>query len=170
MNFFHSFRKDILAVIQNLIQAGNLPKGLDLEKITAEPPRDPSHGDIATNAALILSKPAQKSPRDIAALIAEKLQSLPSVEEVSVAGPGFINLRLSPQFWYHQLSTILQEKERYGDATLGLGEKINLEYVSANPTGPIHAGHGRVAVVADVLANLLEKVGYSVLREYCVND
>ena len=170
MNFFHSFRKDILAVIQNLIQAGNLPKGLDLEKITAEPPRDPSHGDIATNAALILSKPAQKSPRDIAALIAEKLQSLPSVEEVSVAGPGFINLRLSPQFWYHQLSTILQEKERYGDATLGLGEKINLEYVSANPTGPIHAGHGRVAVVADVLANLLEKVGYRVLREYYIND
>jgi arginyl-tRNA synthetase len=170
MNFFHSFREDILAVIQTLIQAGQLPEGIELDKITTEPPRDPSHGDIATNAALILSKPAQKSPRDIAPLIAEHLHSLPSVEEVSVAGPGFINLRLSSQFWYQQLSTILQEKERYGDSNLGLGEKINLEYVSANPTGPIHAGHGRVAVVADVLANLLEKVGYRVLREYYIND
>lgn len=170
MNFFHTFREDILKILQTLVKKGSLPEGLEFDKITTEPPRDPSHGDLATNAAMVLSKPAKKNPRDLGQLIAKELETLSFVEEVSVAGPGFINLKLSPDFWYQELKTILKEKEEYGASSIGLGEKINLEYVSANPTGPIHAGHGRVAVVADVLANLLEKVGYRVLREYYVND
>lgn len=170
MNFFHSFQAEILKALEALVKKGVLPESLEVEKITTEPPRDPTHGDVATNAALILAKAAQKNPRELALLIAEELKSISFVEDVSVAGPGFINLRLSPDFWHQQLITLLAKKEEYGSSTLGLGEKINLEYVSANPTGPIHAGHGRVAVVADVLANLLEKVGYRVLREYYVND
>ncbi|MBP9691968.1 MAG: arginine--tRNA ligase, partial [Alphaproteobacteria bacterium] len=170
MNFFHSFRNDILKALGALVQKGVLPEGIELEKITTEPPRDPSHGDLATNAALILAKPTQKNPKELGQLIADELKNLPSVVEVSVAGPGFINLKLAPEFWYQQLQTLLEKKGDYASSTIGLGEKINLEYVSANPTGPIHAGHGRVAVVADVLANLLEKVGYRVLREYYVND
>ena len=170
MNFFHAFRDEILKTLEALVQKGFLPEGLEFEKITTEPPRDPSHGDLSTNAAMILANPAKQSPRDLGQLIGKELEGLPFVKEVSVAGPGFINLRLSPEFWYQQLRIILKEKEDYGSSTIGLGEKINLEYVSANPTGPIHAGHGRVAVVADILANLLEKVGYRVLREYYIND
>ncbi len=170
MNFFHSFQNEISKALDGIVQKGLLPANLDLTKVTTEPPRDPTHGDVATNAALVLAKPAQKNPRELALLIAENLKSIPFVVDVSVAGPGFINLTLSPDFWHQQLLILLTKKEDYASSTLGLGEKINLEYVSANPTGPIHAGHGRVAVVADVLANLLEKVGYRVLREYYVND
>jgi arginyl-tRNA synthetase len=170
MNFFHSFREEILRVLKILEVKGLLPEGLDTDKITTEPPRDPSHGDLATNAAMILSKSAGKNPRELGELIASELKSIPYVESVSIAGPGFINLKLTNEFWYNQLLVILENKLEYGSSTMGLGEKINLEYVSANPTGPIHAGHGRVAIVADVLANLLEKVGYRVCREYYVND
>ncbi len=170
MNFFHTFRDQILKALESLIKKGFLPDNLDFEKITTEPPRDPSHGDLATNAAMVLAKSTRKNPRELGALIGKELETLPFVQEVSVAGPGFINLKLSCEFWYQELATILTKKEDYGFSTIGLGEKINLEYVSANPTGPIHAGHGRVAVIADVLANLLEKVGYRVLREYYIND
>lgn len=170
MNFFHSFRNHILKALEDLVQRELLPTGLDFGKVTTEPPRDPTHGDLATNAAMILSREAKKNPRELAEIISGSLSKLPFVEEVSVAGPGFINIQLSSEFWYHQLVTILEKKTEYGASSIGLGEKINLEYVSANPTGPLHAGHGRVAVVADVLANLLEKVGYRVLREYYVND
>lgn len=170
MNFFHNFREEILKAIENLVQSGSLPEGLDVEKITTEPPRDPAHGDLATNAAMVLAKPTGKNPRELAELIRKELEAIAHVQEVTVAGPGFINLKLSPDFWYKELQTILEQKEEYGSSSLGLGEKINLEYVSANPTGPIHAGHGRISVVADVLANLLEKVGYRVLREFYVND
>jgi len=170
MNFFHTFRDEILKALDGLVKKGLLPEGLEFDKVTTEPPRDISHGDLATNAAMVLAKQANINPRDLAQLIADALKTIPFVEEVSVAGPGFINLRLSPEFWYQQLITILEKKENYGSSTVGLGEKINLEYVSVNPTGPLHAGHGRVAIVADVLGNLLEKVGYLVLREYYVND
>lgn len=170
MNFFHSFRNHILKALENLVQRELLPQGLEFGKVTTEPPRDPSHGDLSTNAALILAREAHKTPQELAQLMSEELKNLPFVADVSVAGPGFINIKLSPDFWYHQLLTILEKKTEYGASSLGLGEKINLEYVSANPTGPLHAGHGRVAVVADVLANLLEKIGYRVLREYYVND
>lgn len=170
MNFFHSYRDHIIKVLENLMHKGLLPEGTSFDKVTTEPPRDPSHGDLSTNAAMMLARAANKNPRELAETIAQDLNGLPFVEEVTVAGPGFINLKLSPAFWYQELTTILKEKADYGASTIGLGEKINLEYVSANPTGPMHAGHGRVAVVADVLANLLEKVGYRVLREYYVND
>ncbi len=170
MNFFHSFRDEVLKAVGSLTQKELLPQGLDVEKITTEPPRDPSHGDLATNAAMVLAKQAGKNPREIGELIAKELEKVAFLEEVSVAGPGFINLKLTDDFWYQQLFVILEKKEDYGSSRIGLGEKINLEYVSTNPTGPIHAGHGRVAVVADVLANLLEKVGYNVLREFYIND
>ena len=170
MNFFHAFRDNILKTLEELVKKGLLLDGLEFTRITTEPPRDPSHGDLATNAAMILAKQAKINPRELGELIGKELRTLPFVDHVSVDGPGFINLRLSPAFWYQELITILQKKEDYGSSALGLGEKINLEYVSANPTGPIHAGHGRVAIVADVLANLLEKVGYQVLREYYIND
>jgi len=170
MNFFHSFRDKIVEALELLVQRRLLSDGLTFEKITTEPPRDPTHGDLSTNAAMIVASLANKNPRELAQLIGEELKKLPFVEDVSVAGPGFINIKLSSEFWYQQLLTILEEKTDYGASSIGLGEKINLEYVSANPTGPMHAGHGRVAVVADVLANLLEKVGYRVLREYYVND
>jgi arginyl-tRNA synthetase len=170
MNFFHSYRDKIIKVLEELVQRGLLPEGLSFEKITTEPPRDPTHGDLSTNAAMILARLANKNPRELGQLIGEDLKNLPFVEDVSVAGPGFINIKLSPEFWYQELLTILKKKTDYGSSSIGLGEKINLEYVSVNPTGPMHAGHGRIAVVADVLANLLEKVGYRVLREYYVND
>lgn len=170
MNFFHTFHNNLLQVLGNLVQKGILPEGEAFEKITTEPPRDPSHGDLATNAAMILARLAHKNPRELGQLIGEELKAIPFVEEVSVAGPGFINIKLSPAFWHQELQIILDKKTGYGSSSIGLGEKINLEYVSVNPTGPMHAGHGRIAVVADVLANLLEKVGYRVLREYYVND
>lgn len=170
MNFFHSFHHKIIEVLESLVQKGVLPEGMTFDRIATEPPRDATHGDLATNAAMILAGQANKNPRELGQLIADQLKTLPMVEAVFVAGPGFINIKLSPKFWYQQLLTILEEKTNYGSSSMGLGEKINLEYVSANPTGPMHAGHGRVAVVADVLANLLEKVGYRILREYYVND
>jgi len=170
MNFFHSFRDQSIKILEGLVQKDLLPKGLEFDKITTEPPRDPAHGDLSTNAAMILARLANKNPRELGQLIAEELKTLPFVDDVSVAGPGFINITLSREFWIQELSIILEKKTGYGASSIGLGEKINLEYVSANPTGPMHAGHGRVAVVADVLANLLEKVGYRVLREYYVND
>ncbi len=170
MNFFHTFRDDILKGLESLVHKGKLPAGLDFGKITTEPPRDPEHGQLSTNAAMILAKPTGKNPRELGELLAQELKDLPFVDEVTVAGPGFVNLKLSDSFWHKQLQIILQQKQEYGTSTLALGEKINLEYVSANPTGPIHAGHGRVAVIADVLANLLEKVGATVVREFYIND
>lgn len=170
MNFFHEIRKHILAAIQALVADGDLPEGTDASRVTAEPPRDESHGDISTNAAMVLAKPAGKNPRELAEKLVAKLQNIDVIAEVSVAGPGFVNIRMVDEFWDQQLLSILEVGAEYGKSNVGLGEKINLEYVSANPTGPIHAGHGRVAVVADVLANLLEKVGYAVTREYYIND
>lgn len=170
MNFFTTLRIEIVAKIRLLMNAGFLPSDLDLSKITVEPPRDPSHGDIATNAAMVLSKASGIPPRELAAKFAEEISQMRDVENVEIAGPGFINMRLNKEFWIKRLEDIIRLGKQYGESDLGIGRKINLEYVSANPTGPIHAGHGRVAVVADALANLLEKVGYVVLREYYVND
>ena len=150
--------------------AGALPPGLDLGGVTVEPPRDPSHGDIAINAALVLAKPARAKPRDLAAALSERLGRWDDVAAVEVAGPGFINLRLDDSFWRGQLTEILRAGTAYGDSDVGGGAAVNVEFVSANPTGPLHIGHGRGAVVGDVLASLLEKAGYNVTREYYVND
>ncbi|OFX10186.1 MAG: arginine--tRNA ligase, partial [Alphaproteobacteria bacterium RIFOXYD12_FULL_60_8] len=147
-----------------------MPSGLDLTRPTCEPPKDPAHGDVATNAAMVLCKDAGMPPRALADLLVEHLRGLYEVSEASVAGPGFINLRLTPSFWRARLRDVLEAGNRYGYADLGQGTKVNVEYVSANPTGPMHVGHARGAVFGDVLASLMEKMGYEVTREYYLND
>ncbi|MDP7641700.1 MAG: arginine--tRNA ligase [Alphaproteobacteria bacterium] len=151
-------------------EAGELPGGLDVTGVLIEPPRDPQHGDVATNAAMVLAKRAGKPPREIAALLARRLGERDGVAAVEVAGPGFINLRLEAGFWHAALARICTSGERYGAFDMGRGKKINVEFVSANPTGPLHVGHGRGTVFGDVLAALLERAGYDVTREYYVND
>ena len=152
-----------------LIAAGVLPAGIDQSRITVEPPRDPTHGDMATNAAMVLAKDAGKKPRDLAQAIAEKLRSDPLIGSVEVAGPGFINITLKPAAWIETLRIAVRLGPRYGRSEAG-GFAVNVEYVSANPTGPMHIGHCRGAVFGDALANLLVFAGFKVTREYYVND
>ena len=170
MNLFKVFHQDIVATIGRLVEHGKLPAGLDCSKLTAEPPRETAHGDVSTNAAMVLSKPAGMKPRDLADLLVGELRSLPSVTSAEVAGPGFINLRLADAFWFNQLSILLKTGTAYGDSDMGHGQTVNVEYVSANPTGPMHIGHARGAVFGDALAGLLEKAGFQVVREYYIND
>jgi arginyl-tRNA synthetase len=170
MNVFSIFQGVVESEIQALIAAGTLPEGTDSSRVSVEPPRDPEHGDIATNAAMVLAKPAGLKPRDLAEALAERLVAAESVESVVVAGPGFINLRLSPEFWRAQIVAILEAGRDFGQGALGQGAPVNVEYVSANPTGPLHVGHARGAIVGDVLASLLAKAGYAVTREYYIND
>jgi arginyl-tRNA synthetase len=153
-----------------LIAAGVLPAGIDRSRITVEPPRDPTHGDMATNAAMVLAKDAGKKPRDLAQAIAEKLRSDPLIGSVEVAGPGFINITLKPAAWIEKLRIAVRLGPRYGRSEVGGGTPVNVEYVSANPTGPMHIGHCRGAVFGDALANLLVFTGFEVTREYYVND
>jgi len=157
-------------VLDELVAEGVLPADLERRNVTVEPPRDPSHGDLATNAAMVLAKPAGTNPRALAELIKTKLAGLPPVTSVDIAGPGFINLRLNPDAWRDELRTILREGEEYGLCTVGKNERVNVEYVSANPTGPLHMGHCRGAVVGDSLARILEAAGFRVTKEYYVND
>ena len=152
------------------MKASALPQGLDLSKVAAEPPRDAAHGDIATNVAMVLSKPVGKNPREIAALLTEPLKKLQGVTEVSIAGPGFINLRLVGSTWANTLRHVLTIGTKFGDGDVGQGAAVNVEYVSANPTGPMHVGHARGAVVGDALARLLAKAGFKVTKEYYIND
>lgn len=170
MNLYSYFRDEVASSIEALAAAGRLPAGLDSTRLTVEPPREAAHGDISTNAALVMAKNAGMKPRDFAALLADALGKRDDVAAAEIAGPGFINLRLRPGFWHARLAEILREGERYGTSTHGKGQPVNVEYVSANPTGPMHVGHGRGAVVGDVLAALLDRVGYKVTREYYVND
>jgi arginyl-tRNA synthetase len=144
--------------------------GLDLSRVTVEQPRDPSHGDIATNAAMVLAKDAGKKPRELAEAIAERLRADGLVEKVDVAGPGFINIKLKAAAWIDALRGAVQLGRQYGASNIGKGEAVNVEYVSANPTGPMHVGHGRGAVFGDALASLLAFTGYAVTREYYIND
>jgi arginyl-tRNA synthetase len=157
-------------VLDDLVAEGALPDGVDRKNVTVEPPRDASHGDLATNAAMVLAKPAGTNPRALAEAIKPKLEALPPVTSVEVAGPGFINLRLTADAWRDELRTILREGEEYGLSKIGNDERVNVEYVSANPTGPLHMGHCRGAVVGDSLARLLEAAGFRVTKEYYVND
>ncbi|MGZ8996254.1 MAG: arginine--tRNA ligase, partial [Rhodospirillales bacterium] len=170
MNLYRYFHGRIGNICAALAAEGKLPPGLDTSRIAVEPPREATHGDVATNAALVLAGPAKSKPRALATLLAGHLLSVDGVETAEVAGPGFINLRLSKSFWLARLAEILEAGLAYGDSTFGGGEKVNVEYVSANPTGPLHVGHGRGAVVGDALASLLEKAGFAVTREYYVND
>ena len=170
MNVFSLFEGKIKAALENMAGAGVLPKGLDLSRITVEPPRDASHGDLATNAAMLLAKPAGLKPRDLAQMIADGLMADADVDKVDVAGPGFINLTLSPRVFQGVIGHVLEAGTDYGESDLGAGLPVNVEYVSANPTGPMHVGHCRGAVFGDALAALLEKAGYAVTREYYIND
>jgi arginyl-tRNA synthetase len=157
-------------VLDELVAEGALPKELDRKNVTVEPPRDPAHGDLATNAAMVLAKVAGTNPRALAELVKPKLEALPPITSVEIAGPGFINLRLKSDAWRDELKTILREGDDYGLSTIGNNERVNVEYVSANPTGPLHMGHCRGAVIADSLARLLEAAGFRVTKEYYVND
>jgi len=170
MNPYRHFIGEIETALRALQAAGELPEGLDFTAITAEPPRDAAHGDIATNAAMVLAKAAKKKPRDIADALLVRLKANPDVVEGAAAGPGFINLKLRDGFWRDRLRDCLKEGIAYGDSTMGADHKVNVEYVSANPTGPLHVAHARGAVVGDALANLLLKAGYAVTKEYYIND
>lgn len=170
MNLFTFFRDAISAILGRLVAAGTLPATVLDTRLTVEPPRDASHGDVSSNAALVLSKAAGRKPREIAELLAAELRGHPDVAGVEIAGPGFINLRLHPAFWTKRLADILTAGEDYGTSTLGAGKRVNVEYVSANPTGPMHVGHGRGAVLGDALAALLARTGHDVTREYYIND
>src|SRR5665213_3044274 len=170
MNLFRDFHDRIAAEIEALAAEGAWAPGLDTSRISVEPPRDPAHGDVSANAAMVLAKAAGMKPRDFAEKLRPRLARLEHVVSAEVAGPGVINLKLTDDVWQARLGDILRAGPAYGDSKLGQGRKVNVEYVSANPTGPLHVGHGRGAVIGDVLAALLEKSGFAVTREYYVND
>ncbi|KFB09875.1 arginine--tRNA ligase [Nitratireductor basaltis] len=170
MNIFADFSDRVLAAIGEL---GLKPRDggeLDTSRVTVEPPRDPSHGDLATNAAMVLAKAVGANPRQLGEQIAASFADDPDVAEATIAGPGFVNLRLSDKFWHLRLKDMLGLGSDYGRSEMGRGHKVNVEYVSANPTGPMHVGHCRGAVVGDALANVLTFVGYDVVKEYYIND
>ncbi|SDF73007.1 arginyl-tRNA synthetase [Limimonas halophila] len=170
MNLYTTFRDRVCQEIAALAEAGELPADLPTENVKVEPPRDPAHGDIATNAALVLAKPAGMKPRDIGELLAARLGALAEVAEAGVAGPGFVNMRLAHGFWHDMLARVLRAGAGWGTSDMGWGRTVNVEYVSANPTGPLTVGHARGAVVGDATASLLEAAGYTVTREYYIND
>ena len=170
MNLFNDFRAAIVAAVERLQAAGDLPADLPLRALAVEPPRDPAHGDLSTNVAMVLGKPAKMAPKALAEKLKPALEALPGVTGVDIAGPGFINLRLADSFWQARLADILKAGPAYGDSRIGGGEAVNVEYVSANPTGPMHVGHCRGAVFGDALSGLLEKAGFAVTREYYIND
>ncbi len=169
-NIFNEVLDRVRAVNARLIASGMLPGGIDQSRVIVEPPRDPSHGDMATNAAMVLAKEAGRKPRELAQAIAEGLASDDLVQKVDVAGPGFINITLKPAAWTEALRTALRAGIHYGKSDFGQAAPVNVEYVSANPTGPMHVGHCRGSVFGDALANLLEFTGFKVAREYYIND
>lgn len=170
MNLFSQIRDQVIAALDAMAAEGALPAGLETANVTVEPPRDPAHGDMATNAAMVLAKPAGMKPRDIADALAARLTEDPRIESAEAAGPGFLNLRLSAAAWHGVIRAALTQGAGYGRSTLGQGAKVNVEFVSANPTGPMHVGHVRGAVFGDALARLLDVAGYDVTREYYIND
>lgn len=170
MNIFADFNERVVKVVEGLDLKDKDGGIVDLSRIAVEPPRDATHGDLATNAAMVLAKPTGQNPRALAEKIAEALRQDKDVTAVDVAGPGFVNLRLTDGFWQSHLRSLLGVGADYGRSTIGKGTRINVEYVSANPTGPMHVGHCRGAVVGDTLANLLGFAGYDVTKEYYIND
>jgi len=170
MNLFAHFERVVADALAALTAEGEIPEGLDLSRVTVEPPRDAAHGDVATNAAMVLAKPAGMAPRVLAQKLAGRLASNADIQSTEVAGPGFINLTLKPSFWPKVLLSALDLGEAYGRSSMGRERKVNVEYVSANPTGPLHVGHCRGAVFGDALASLLTEAGYDVAKEYYIND
>ncbi len=177
-DIFGDFRRLVIAALNDLAAAGGLPAGLDFARVAVEPPRDPSHGDLSTNAAMVLAGQVKQNPLELAekigaALAGRELHSAGYTGtgfSVAVAKPGFLNIRLDPEIWHAHLRTVLTAGTAYGDSQVGAGKRVNVEFVSANPTGPMHVGHGRGAVVGDALAALLAKAGFAVEREYYIND
>ncbi len=170
MTLFAEIRETVLSAIDALVADGALPGGLDTSAITVDPPRDAAHGDMATNAAMVLAKPAGQAPRAISEALAARLGADPRITSAEVAGPGFLNLRLSADVWRSIIVQVLRQADQFGRSTMGEGRRVNVEYVSANPTGPLHVGHTRGAVFGDALASLLDAAGYDVTREYYIND
>ncbi|WP_334195158.1 arginine--tRNA ligase [Pararhodobacter sp.] len=170
MNLFNDIRALVIDCLGAMAAEGVLPAGLETAAVTVEPPRDAAHGDMATNAAMVLAKPAGQQPRAIAEALATRLAADPRVASAEVAGPGFLNLRLEPQAWQGVVAAALVAGKDFGRTAIGAAEKINVEFVSANPTGPMHVGHTRGAVVGDALSNLLAFAGWDVTREYYIND
>jgi arginyl-tRNA synthetase len=170
MNVYNQFRDVVKGELERLAAAGTLPReALDL-RFSVEPPREASHGDMSTNAAMVLARAAKMAPRVLAERLVAALRTKRGITGADVAGPGFINVRFEPAYWQSQVAEVLRAGASYGDANLGGGRRVNVEYVSANPTGPMHVGHGRGAVVGDALAALLAKSGFEVTREYYIND
>src|SRR5215468_1984128 len=170
MNVFALFTEHVRSAVEALAAAGAFPRPPDLDRIVVEPPRDAAHGDLATNAAMTLAKDAGLKPRELADRLAAELRKRPEITKVEVAGPGFINMTLDPSVWRQALHEAILAGPDYGRSDGGRAEPVNVEYVSANPTGPMHVGHCRGAVFGDALANLLAFTGYAVTREYYVND
>ncbi len=169
MNLFHDMRGAVMAALDSMVADGALPGGLPTDAVTVEPPRDAAHGDMATNAAMVLAKPAGMRPRDIAETLAARLAADPRVDAARIAGPGFLNLTLADGIWDDVMAAVLAGPD-YGRSEIGAGIRVNVEYVSANPTGPLHVGHTRGAVFGDALASLLAYAGHEVTREYVIND
>jgi len=170
MNIFAEFEEIIRSCYQILAERHNFSMDMDLSKCVVELPRDEANGDLASNAALVLAKPLKKSPKVLAELFAKELQNTPSVLSIEIAGPGFINIKLDKSRWAEEIASILNSGDDYGKNTIGSGQNVNIEFVSANPTGPLHAAHARGAILGDVLANLMQFSGYNVTREYYIND
>jgi arginyl-tRNA synthetase len=170
MNLFKDFEKRVVSALQSLELVQNSETEISFARVAVEPPRDPSHGDVATNAAMVLAKALGTNPRALADEISQVLQRDADIDRVTVAGPGFINMKLSSGYWQRTLSEMISAGEKYGHSDLGKSKKVNVEFVSANPTGPMHVGHCRGAVVGDSVANLLAFIGYDVTREYYIND
>ncbi|MCY4334308.1 MAG: arginine--tRNA ligase [Litoreibacter sp.] len=170
MNIFAQIRELVIASLEAMVREGALPDGLSFDNVAVEPPRDAAHGDMATNAAMVLAKPAGLKPRDIAEGLAAKLQADARITLAEVAGPGFLNLRLDASVWAAVVQAALEQGAQFGRSDMGAGRRVNVEYVSANPTGPLHVGHTRGAVFGDALASLLDFAGHEVTREYYIND
>lgn len=170
MNIYRKIEREIHLIVHALKAEGALPETVSEARIEAAPPREEGMGDIATNAAMVLAPQAGKKPRDVAEMLLPRLQSLAGVAKADIAGPGFINITLSPSIWQEAVADILASGLGYGNSDIGNGQKVNIEFVSANPTGPMHVGHGRGAVYGDALATLMTKAGYNITREYYIND
>ncbi len=170
MNLFNEVKIEITDILKKLQEDSLLPAGISLDAVDLMPAREKGHGDMATNAAMVLAAKTGKKPRELAEILVERIKNIASVKSVEIAGPGFINLSFSTSFWQKIIPAILKEKTHYGDSSVGKNQKINVEYVSANPTGPMHVGHGRGAVYGDALALLLGKAGFQVTKEYYIND
>ena len=168
--YFFYFETAFQIIIGKLSDDNLLPKDIDVSRVVFELPREASHGDIATNAAMVLAKQVGNSPRDLAKLFATELKTINGVTNVKIAGPGFLNIEVEEQLWTEEIANILTAGSSYGKSKIGAGKPVNIEFVSANPTGPLHAAHARGAVIGDARAGLMEFCGWKVTREYYIND